>query len=633
MRATNEFHIAFYAATLTICVTVMLFTILQKRTDRKQNKLFISMILILILNALSTTVAAVSEPFAHSSVGAYFILELCQFLYFLLHTALCPVLYYYVLCVTGTMRKRSPGRNVLFGIPLLLTEIFVVLNPVMHCVYYYDQDIVFHRNWAEYMIYGVAGLYFILAMSELLFSWNAITLRRKIALIYFFVLSLAGILIQLFNIDIKAELFAESIALMGVMLAVESEDDRQDSDTGIYNRKALQMDIHNFRSMKENVSIVFVKIINSDIVERVTGSANHDILSQTVAKYLKTLVPRYHIYHPNPETFVITCSGYSAADVEKLRAAIAMRFEEKWDIINSEIVLNAAIITATIPGDLESYEDVMFVSDNIIPPNANKEDINIEWLMRRAEIERAIRRNLRENKFEVYYQPTYDLIGLMLHGAEALVRMNDSSIGFISPEEFIPVAEQIGLVGEIDDYVLRQVCSFIESGIPEEKGMDCINVNLSVMQCIKPGFTEHILEIVGDYKLDHSMINFEITESVGAEDYKVLALVTKLLKANGFRLSMDDYGTGYSNMESMFSLDFDVVKIDKSILWSAEKNTNGRTILKNSVSMIHDLNCKVLVEGVEKKEHIEMLRSLGVDYLQGYYFSKPVPKPRLLEII
>lgn len=629
----NEFHIAFYAATLTICFTVLLFTVLQNRTDRIQNKLFLFMVYILIANALSTTGAAIVEPYAGKSSSAFFFLELFQFLYFLLHTALCPMLYYYVLSVTGKIRKRSILQNIAFGLPLIVTEVFVLLNPLFHSVFYYDEAIQFHRNWAEYMIYGVAGLYFILAMFELMFSWNAINLRRRIALLYFFALCLAGILIQLININIKSELFAESIAVMGAMLAVESEDDRLDSDTNIYNRKALQMDVHNFRIMKENVHLLFIKIINADVIERITGSANDDILTEVIATYLKTLVPRYNIYHPNPETFVITFSGYDEAEIEGIRNNILSRFEDKWDIANSAVLLDAAVIGSSMPGELNSVDDVMFIADSIIPANANKEDVDIAWLMRRAEIERAIKRSLREEKFEVYYQPTYNLIGSSLHGAEALVRMNDDSIGYISPEEFIPVAEQIGLVEEIDDYVLREVCTFLESGIPMEHGMDCINVNLSVIQCIRPGFFEHITEIVNEYKIEHSMLNFEITESVGAEDYHVLSKVAKKLKSQGFLLSMDDYGTGYSNMEGIFSLDFDVVKIDKSILWSAEKNSNGRIILKNSVNMIHDLGCKVLVEGVENKEHIEMLKVLGVDYLQGFFFSKPVPKQKFLEII
>lgn len=633
MHMTNEFHIAFYAATLTICFTVLLFTVLQNRTDRIQNKLFLFMVYILIANALSTTGAAIVEPYAGKSSSAFFFLELFQFLYFLLHTALCPMLYYYVLSVTGKIRKRSILQNIGFGLPLIVTEVFVLLNPLFHSVFYYDEAIQFHRNWAEYMIYGVAGLYFILAMFELMFSWNAINLRRRIALLYFFALCLAGILIQLININIKSELFAESIAVMGAMLAVESEDDRLDSDTNIYNRKGLQMDVHNFRIMKENVHLMFIKIINADVIERITGSANDDILTEVIATYLKTLVPRYNIYHPNPETFVITFSGYDEAEIEGIRNNILSRFEDKWDIANSAVLLDAAVIGSSMPGELNSVDDVMFIADSIIPANANKEDVDIAWLMRRAEIERAIKRSLREEKFEVYYQPTYNLIGSSLHGAEALVRMNDDSIGYISPEEFIPVAEQIGLVEEIDDYVLREVCTFLESGIPMEHGMDCINVNLSVIQCIRPGFFEHITEIVNEYKIEHSMLNFEITESVGAEDYHVLSKVAKKLKSQGFLLSMDDYGTGYSNMEGIFSLDFDVVKIDKSILWSAEKNSNGRIILKNSVNMIHDLGCKVLVEGVENKEHIEMLKVLGVDYLQGFFFSKPVPKQKFLEII
>ena len=253
--------------------------------------------------------------------------------------------------------------------------------------------------------------------------------------------------------------------------------------------------------------------------------------------------------------------------------------------------------------------------------------------MHRAAVERAIRKCVNDRKFEVYYQPTYYLEGYRLHGAEALVRMHDEEIGFVSPEEFIPMAEQIGLIEQIDDFVLGEVCGFLASGVPAQRGMECINVNLSVIQCIRPGFFEHIVEIVDSYKVDHSLINFEITESVGAESYEKLAIVANQLKSAGFSLSMDDYGTGYSNMEGIFSLNFDIIKIDKSLLWSAEKKKRGYVILKNSVQMIHDLGRLVLVEGVETEAHIEMLRKLGVDFLQGYYFSKPVPKDDFLKVI
>lgn len=470
-------------------------------------------------------------------------------------------------------------------------------------------------------------------MIELMFSWNAINLRRRIALTYFFCLTIIGILIQLVDINIKSELFAEAIAIMGVMLAVESEEDSLDADIGVYNRRAMQMDIHNFIAMNEKMPLVFIKLINADVIERVTGSANNDIVAVAAADYFKTLVPRYHIYHPNPETFVIACSGYNEDRLDELVKKIEERFEHGWKITNFSFVINVAVIKAVISEDLQSAEDVFYIADSIIPLGLITDEEYIDWLMRRADIERAIRRSVFEEKFEVYYQPTYNMEGLSLHGAEALVRMNDDTIGFVSPEEFIPIAEQIGLIGQIDDYVLCEVCLFLQSGIPYDNNMECINVNLSVFQCLQPGFLEHIVDIVDDYHIDHSLIHFEITESVEAEDYHALSVVARQLKEQGFSLSMDDYGTGYSNVEAMFELDFDIVKIDKSILWNSEKESNGRIILENSVRMIHDLGCKVLVEGVETKEQVELLKTLQVDYLQGFYFSKPVPKKQFIQMI
>ena len=632
MPLQNRFHLAFYIAALAITVTLLLFTLLQRRTDRPQNKWFIAMLLIVSLNAISNMGSTTMVGYAAESPIKFTLLKVFHNTYFIFHTMLCPVLYNYVLTVTGTSRSWSSFKKFIFAVPFFVTELFTLVNPFSDCVFYYE-NYVFHRNWAEYIIYGVAALYMILAVTELFTSWYALNIKRRIAMAYFFTLAIAGVLIQLIFINVKTELFSEALAMMGAMLAIEGEDDRIDTDTNIYNRRALHMDINNFIVKHGTVKLIFIKVVNADMVERVTRSANSDMLTLACAGYLKELVPRYHIYHPNPENFVLMCDGYDDDEVRDMIQKIRQRFAESWQIFGATFVLDAVVVGADIPDDLQSVEDVLFVADSIVPSGIDKDSVEIGWIMRRAEIERAIRRSVRDHKFEVYYQPTYYLNEKKLHGAEALVRMNDETLGFISPEEFIPIAEQIGLVENIDDFVLREVCTFLASGVPKDRGMDCINVNLSVIQCLRPGFFEHIMEIVNGFDIDHSWINFEVTESVGAEDYEALSAIAHNLKREGFSLSMDDYGTGYSNMEGIFSLDFDIVKIDKSILWNAEKLSRGRIILENSVRMIHDLGCDVLVEGVETDEQIALLSRLNVDFLQGFYFSKPVPKERFLEVI
>ena len=163
--------------------------------------------------------------------------------------------------------------------------------------------------------------------------------------------------------------------------------------------------------------------------------------------------------------------------------------------------------------------------------------------------------------------------------------------------------------------------------------MSNVNVNLSVIHCMRPGFVEDTIAIVNKYGVRKKSINFEITESLAADDYEIFKNIISRLKKEGFMFSMDDYGTGYSNVNSIFSLDFDVIKIDKSILWAAEKNELGMTILENTIRMIQQMKLKIQVEGVETLEQIKLLERLKVDYLQGYYFSKPIPKNDLVKMI
>ena len=211
--------------------------------------------------------------------------------------------------------------------------------------------------------------------------------------------------------------------------------------------------------------------------------------------------------------------------------------------------------------------------------------------------------------------------------------MHDKTLGNLYPDEFIPIAEQSGLIDDIDEFVLEEVCKFLQTGVPQKNGIDNINVNLSVLQCMRPGFVESINRIVNRYGIDKKLINYEITESIAASDYDTLSHVIRKLRNEGFLFSMDDYGTGFSNVSNIFSLNFDVIKIDKSLLWDSEKSELGMVILESTIRMIQQMHKKILVEGVETEAQIELLKKLNVDYLQGFYFSKPIPKSQFIEHI
>ncbi|MEE3399369.1 MAG: EAL domain-containing protein, partial [Eubacterium sp.] len=378
---------------------------------------------------------------------------------------------------------------------------------------------------------------------------------------------------------------------------------------------------------------------------RSIGLTNINNLTNDIAEYLKLRVQRYHIYNIDPSHFIILL-GDSKEDkqrrfrglfkkyepsynIDELTEEILRRFKGNWNMGKTKTSLNPVIIKANIPDNFKTVEEAFFFIDSPIPERLDKQVLegdDLGYLLRRTQVENAIRRGIAQDGFEVYYQPVYELSTKKLYGAEALLRLYDKELGQIFPDEFIPVIEQMGLIDDVDNMVLGKVCEFIESGIPEKAGMRTLNVNLSMIQCMQKGFVNRINQIVDGYKVDKHMITFEITESVGADDYIKLGEIIKELKGSGYQFAMDDYGTGYSNIQSIFSLDFDVVKIDKSILWAAEKGELGMTILTNSINMIRQMKKKIVVEGVETESQIHLLEKLGVDYQQGFYFSKPIPK-------
>ena len=636
MPFTTQFKIVMYASSMIIGCTGILFTLLNRRTDKHQNKIYLALLIMVVCNCISEIIAAAATPYCTVSSGAAFAVKFGHFSYFLVHALISPMFYLYVLSVCGANLMGKRKRYIISFIPSILFELMVMVNPFTKLVYYYDRNMEYHRNWGLMLIYAEAGLYMMMAVFMLMFSWRALNTKRRTALIYFFFIVMIGLSVQLYNYDLRTELLSEIVALLGVMISIEIEDDRIDAGMGIYNRRALTADMNTYIVSGRSLYLLCVKITNTEIIKRATGSDNTDALSKLVAEYLKTLVPRYYIYSTNPDTFILTLMECDEQKAVWLAGTIASRFEQPWSIGDNEIPLRVMLMAADVPARIHNVSDALYMADSPVPTKVDKNILtgsDLDYLLRRAAVESSITVGLKDHFFEVFYQPTYYVKENRLHGAEALIRLHDPELGNLFPDEFIPIAEQIGLIDEVDDYVLREVCDFIRSGLPKKYGMDCINVNLSVLQCMQPNFAEHIIGIVEEYGIDKHMLNFEITESIAASDYVTLSRVVRLLKKQGFKFSMDDYGTGYSNMQSIFRLDFDIVKIDKSILWSAEKGQLGQIILDSSVRMIRQMRRKILVEGVETEHQLQILRDMGVDYAQGYLFSRPISKRDLIELL
>ena len=614
-----------------ICVSLVssLYMVLRKRFDKPQSKILLVIIADMVITALSDTVAKMVRAYAVASPFTVGVEEIAGYVYFIVHTALGPLFVMYVLSVCSVHAHRNAARNNLIAIPFFLLELIAVTNPLTHWVYWYGADLSFNRGWAVYVFYAVGVFYLFLGIYQLFAHWRALTPLKRKALIFFFLMTVLGVGLQLAIPAFCVELFAESLAVLGVVMFVENEDEFIDTEIGVHNRQALKMTLDSLTALKKPFCVLAVRVSTVEAFSRVDKTIiTQNAMAEILAEYFKSVAPWYHIYRTAPTSFALLDPNMDEQNASNLAREIARRFGMSWKYGELDIELHAVVALANVPRDLATPDDVFYLIDTSVPHVAEGtvlQGVGLNYLMRRAEVERAVQRGFEENEYEVHYQPVLNADGSIC-AAEALMRLNDKVLGNIPPDEFIEAAERIAAVESIGEFALRQACAFLESGVPQKLGIDHINVNLSVIECMQTDFADRVCGIVSEYNIDPSLVGFEITESVAASNYESLEHAMGRLKHNGHSFAMDDYGTGYSNVNALLVLDFDLVKIDKSVLWEAEKSDIGMTILETSVEMLRNTGRSVLVEGVETAEQAALLHRLGIDYYQGFYYAKPMPK-------
>ncbi|MBO4241707.1 MAG: GGDEF domain-containing protein [Clostridiales bacterium] len=637
MEELYNLSFALAAAAMFICLANICFISVQDRMGKTQNRLFVLLLITVAVNGASNTISAFFSPYRQVSENAVLYSEIARYFYFVFHTALAPLFFFYVSHVCGAVfRSSQKKRYIIYFVVFAITETMAIINPLTKWVYYIDADLQFRRNWGEMLIYLAAAFYLAMSLRYLTSSWSSLTVKRRTGILMFASFSIAGIIIQLIFSKVKVELFAEAIGLTGVMMIVENEDDRLDSETGLYNRKAFIMDLGSYIIHQVHLHALCLRINTPEIITRKRGADSMELVEKKVSEFLETVHEKYNIYRIGRRTFVLLVFEGKNSNVSGLAEKINERFKKPWQLVDNFVLLSSSIIIADIPEQVKSLNEALYMFDYAKTSGENKSIIagdDLELILRDSAVEKSIAHGLAEGLFEVYYQPIYLNDGKTLYGAEALVRLHDDKMGMLFPDEFIPVAESIGLIDAVDDHVLLDVCRTINEEKLYDNKIGVISINLSVLQFMKPGFVERINGMVEESGVDKKLISFEVTESVSASSYELMNDAINELKQDGFRFAMDDYGTGYSNMKALAAMNLDCIKIDKSILWEAEKSEIGKILLENNIRMIHQLKKKILVEGVETKAQIDLLQSLGVDYLQGFYFSKPVPKAEFLKML
>lgn len=248
-----------------------------------------------------------------------------------------------------------------------------------------------------------------------------------------------------------------------------------------------------------------------------------------------------------------------------------------------------------------------------------------ENLLWERKVENDMERALRNHEYKVYLQPKYSVGREKLAAAEALVRWQHPIEGLLSPNKFIPIFERNGFITKLDDYMIAEVAKLQAGWIEQGKKIVPISVNVSRAHFTRDNLAEHICKIVDYYHVPHDAIELELTESAFFDDKQTLIDIVKKMKAYGFVVSMDDFGAGYSSLNSLKELPIDVVKLDAEFFRGQDEEGKGKVIVGEAISLAKKLHMRIVAEGIETREQVDFLAENACDLIQGFYFAKPMP--------
>lgn len=395
-----------------------------------------------------------------------------------------------------------------------------------------------------------------------------------------------------------------------------------------------------------NESFIGVLFLDLDNFKKINDSLGHDIgdelLSETGRRLIKALRQVDTVGRLGGDEFVIILSHLrDVADIEPVLKKILQQLHTPFIINNRELLITASIGISVYPDDGEDANSLLQHADSAMYHSKSSGRNTYSYftdqmhraINRRLKLEEHMLRALELNEFEVYYQPQINLLSGQIIGAEALLRWNNPRLDNPGPDEFIPIAEQTGLIVAIGKFVIKS--AFQQCAIWQQNHIKDfrIAINLSPRQFRDENLIETINSQIIASALTPSSIELEITEGVLlSEQEQVINTLNSLAKLN-VSLSMDDFGTGYSSLSYLRRFPFSLVKIDRSFVNDIISNNMDRELIKAIIAMAHNMNLKVIAEGVEELDQYQLLQQLSCDYAQGYLLGKPMPSEQFQDFL
>ena len=411
--------------------------------------------------------------------------------------------------------------------------------------------------------------------------------------------------------------------------------------TGLYNRMCCERDLSIHIEMakirNKRGALLYLDLDDFKHINDGLGHQYGDVLLKSISSSLRAIDGISHTcYRRGGDEFVIIISPDVFDDYDTIITRIKDIFSKPWYLKDADYYCTTSMGIVTFPDSGDSVPDLIKKADIAMyeakRSGKNRSAMYSESLNSSSGRRLDMEKNMRDassggyREFEVYYQPIIGMSssGVACAGAEALIRWNSDKLGFISPAEFIPLAEYLGLINPIGNYVLKEACEtcrrWNDNGYPNYK----VNVNLSVVQLLQPDIVDIVRNTVEETGIIPHNLTLEVTESLAINDMDRMKGILDRIKKIGVKIALDDFGTGYSSLNHIREIPFDLIKVDQNFVRELAEDAYSQSFIKMVAELAETIGVGICVEGVETEEQFRILQTMKVKYLQGFFYDRPM---------
>lgn len=542
----------------------------------------------------------------------------------LIWTGCCGLFYICQDIYSGRTRRRALLG---FGAVSLLGNILVLFLPIL---YYHQGDEIYTYGASVETTYFFCLFFVILTLLYAVIYRHHMSKNRVNAVVLWILVWMLAAVVQFFNNQLLLVGYASCIGMMILFFKLENPEAFIDRETGVFHSHVFLKYMDQLYEKQTLFSVLLVSL------ER---NPNHsvdyrDASMLAVARFLESR-GKAKVFKGVEQEFMLLFE--TREQFEDTFSSIRDRFAHDWNGLVYEPLYVTLPDSRLVGSAGEVYQLLRYYCQHtghmddrsIIEINEKL----VEEPRQYQKMEEVIREALAEDRVDVFLQPIYSVEKERFVSAEALARIRQADGSIVPPGQFIAVAEATGLIIRLGERIFEKTCQFIQREKIWEWGLSYIEVNLSVRQCEFRGLAEQYIKIMEQYAVNPSMINLEVTESASIQTRNSLFQNMEQLIDYGVSFSLDDFGNGESNLNYIVDMPVQIVKFDRDMVKSYFEKDKGRFVMEAATQMILNMGLKIVAEGVESEEQLAGMKKLGVQYIQGYYFSRPLPEREFMEFI